>query len=169
MHDEREFLTLIHERPHDEGLRQVFADWLEEGGDERAEFFRLDARLAQLGPSDPERRELLRRWRDRRDGLPPEWRRLLSRSVVENCGLSLHPCPQKWNSLDATLEAGVRHCWACDQQVHYCQSLEELRAHARAGHCVAIDSQVSHQPRDLAKHVDDLHAMTMGVLEFGES
>jgi uncharacterized protein (TIGR02996 family) len=163
MHDEQEFLALIHERPHDEGLRQVFADWLEEAGDERAEFFRIDAQLKQMEPGDPDRRDLLRRWRDLRDELPPEWQRLLSRSVVENCGLSLHPCPQKWNSLDATPEAGIRHCWACDRQVHYCQSLDELRVHAREGHCVAIDPQIAYQPRDLGKWDED-RTMTLGFI-----
>ncbi len=166
MHDEQEFLALIHERPHDEALRQVFADWLEEAGDERAEFFRIDARLDQLEPGHPERRDLLLRWRELREGLPSEWQRLLSRSVVENCGLSLHPCPQRWNSLDATPAAGVRHCWACDRDVHYCQSIDELHAHARRGHCVAIDPQVPYSPRDLAK--DREGPLLLGLPHFDE-
>ena len=50
------------ERPPDEAARQVYADWLEENGDERdrqrAEFIRLQLRLAPLDEDDPRRDEL---------------------------------------------------------------------------------------------------------------
>jgi uncharacterized protein (TIGR02996 family) len=149
MHDEQEFLQAIRERPHDEAIRLVFADWLEEAGDPRAEFLRVDAQLARSHQGDPEYAELLLRWRDLRDGLPSEWQRLFSRSVVQNCGLKLVPCPQKWNDLNATPHAAVRHCWACDKPVYYCQSLDELHAHAQLGDCVAVDHHVPFLAQDL--------------------
>lgn len=164
MHDEQDFLQQIRERPHDEAIRLVFADWLEEAGDARAEFLRVDLQLAQRDSADLPYRQLVMRWRELREELPADWQRLFSRSVVENCGLKLLPCPQKWNDLNATPNEGVRHCWACDRQVYYCQSLDELRTHAERRECVAIDPCVPRAARDLANVRDHDLAMTLGVL-----
>lgn len=167
MHDEQEFLQAIGDRPHDESNRLVFADWLEEAGDVRAEFLRVDARLAQLRAGDEEYAETLLQWRDLRDELPAAWQLLLSRSPVENCGLHLNPCPQKWSDLNSTAEEGVRHCWACDKPVHYCQSMDELYAHAERGHCVAVDFSVPHLPRDLLPTSDEsVSSSLLGDLAF---
>ncbi len=62
-HDEA-LLQALREDPADDGLRLVYADWLEENGEnERAEFIRVHHALAHLGPHDPTRREL--EWRER--------------------------------------------------------------------------------------------------------
>src|SRR5436190_23569630 len=45
---ETAFLRSIMARPHDADPRLIFADWLEERGDPRAEFHRLLAELEQL-------------------------------------------------------------------------------------------------------------------------
>jgi sulfatase modifying factor 1 len=47
MHDEAAFIQAIQEHPEDANLRQVFADWLEERGDARAELIRLLHMLTQ--------------------------------------------------------------------------------------------------------------------------
>jgi uncharacterized protein (TIGR02996 family) len=53
------FLQDICERPDDDGLRLVFADWLEEHGQaERAEFIRVQCELAGFPPVAPRRRQL---------------------------------------------------------------------------------------------------------------
>jgi uncharacterized protein (TIGR02996 family) len=66
--------------PHDDAPRLVFADWLEEHGQPpRAEFIRVQCRLAALEEDDPARSSLERRERqlwlrhraDWRAGLPP--------------------------------------------------------------------------------------------------
>src|SRR5438270_5908894 len=50
--------------PHDDAPRLVLADWLEENGrPERAEFVRLQCRLARLDEDDPDRAPLERRER----------------------------------------------------------------------------------------------------------
>jgi uncharacterized protein (TIGR02996 family) len=55
MSSERAFLTAILAQPDDDGLRQVFADWLEDNGDAaRAEFIRVQLRRAHLPDYDPE-------------------------------------------------------------------------------------------------------------------
>jgi uncharacterized protein (TIGR02996 family) len=61
MTTERAFLADIIEHPDDDAPRLVFADWLDDRGDEaRAEFIRLQCRLAS-NPDIPDRESLLSR------------------------------------------------------------------------------------------------------------
>jgi len=61
MNTEQEFIHAIQKNPTDDGLRLVYADWLEERGDDRAEYLRLEClifsipkKLADLGKkADP--------------------------------------------------------------------------------------------------------------------
>ncbi len=59
--EEAAFLRGILADPGDEGLRLVFADWLEEQGDPLGEWIRLQCAVAQLPANDPRCRELNRR------------------------------------------------------------------------------------------------------------
>jgi carbon storage regulator len=56
--EENAFLQGIQEKPEDEGLRLIFADWLEERGDPLAELIRTQCRLAKLPPGDQGRKNL---------------------------------------------------------------------------------------------------------------
>jgi uncharacterized protein (TIGR02996 family) len=69
------FLAAIRANPEDEAPRLVYADWLEERGDTRAEFIRLQADLSRLAPHSDEyaacrvrrnelRQQLDKRWLD---------------------------------------------------------------------------------------------------------
>ncbi len=59
------FLAAIADRPDDDLPRLVYADWLDENGDEvRAEFIRTQIELANLTPTDPRRAGLAARERD---------------------------------------------------------------------------------------------------------
>lgn len=56
MRDEEALLRAIADEPHDDLPRLAYADWLEENGDlDRAEFIRVQCRLAEMSPLDPER------------------------------------------------------------------------------------------------------------------
>src|SRR5262245_9632541 len=55
------FLRAIKEQPDDDGPRLIFADWLEERGDPRGEFIRLQCALARTDEDDPRRADLIRR------------------------------------------------------------------------------------------------------------
>src|SRR5215471_3698309 len=56
------FLRSIIEAPDDDAPRLAYSDWLEEHGEpDRAEFIRVQCRLAALDEDDPERRELQKR------------------------------------------------------------------------------------------------------------
>jgi carbon storage regulator len=46
--EERAFLDAIRQRPDDEGVRLVYADWLEERGDPLAEFVRVQCRRKEI-------------------------------------------------------------------------------------------------------------------------
>jgi uncharacterized protein (TIGR02996 family) len=73
MDQEQAFLNAIRRAPHDDSIRLVYADWLEDKGDERAMFLRVYARLRNLAPDHPHRDELeqeLSRWRK---GCDREW------------------------------------------------------------------------------------------------
>src|SRR5882672_259803 len=50
MLDRDAFLRTIRERPDDDGPRLVYADWLEEQGDPRGAFIRIQCELAKLPP-----------------------------------------------------------------------------------------------------------------------
>ncbi len=86
MSTEAAFLADICENADDDGPRLVFADWLDDRGGpgdaDRAEFIRVQCRLARLGPNDPGRCELVRRERELLAphlaewwGALPEWAR----------------------------------------------------------------------------------------------
>src|SRR5262245_3154375 len=55
------FLAAIRDDPDDDGPRLIFADWLEEQGDPRGEFIRVQCALARLGPEDERWASLKRR------------------------------------------------------------------------------------------------------------
>src|SRR5437763_16176767 len=80
MSDDDAFLQAIREDPHDPARRLVYADWLEERGDRRAEFLRLlqqravvTARLTEvLSTLDPAWvRSILPDWATEVQKLPP--------------------------------------------------------------------------------------------------
>lgn len=53
MNDNDAFLQAILENPDDDPLRLIYADWLEERGDPRGEFIRVQCALARLPEEDP--------------------------------------------------------------------------------------------------------------------
>ena len=69
------FLRAIADDPGDEARRLVFADWLEEHGDWRAEFIRLDCSLRGTEAYQPEYTEQRTRWQELRSQLSANARR----------------------------------------------------------------------------------------------
>lgn len=168
MHDESDFLRALSENPADDALRMIYADWLDERGDERsgqkAQFLRVTVRLTgpitRVGWRHARRKEL----HELAQSLPGEWLAVVSRLRIENCeqtaireGLARQGfvfnvvCDTRWDELTATAAPTVRHCGACDRNVYYCDTIEEARTQARRGECVAVNLGVIRQPRDLEK------------------
>jgi uncharacterized protein (TIGR02996 family) len=144
---ERQFLDEIHAAPYDESPRLVYADWLEERGDPRAEYLRLECELVGLKDDDALFRELAPRLQELREAIDPAWLAEVGRTRIANCLTVAFECPQRWSRLTPMREPKNRFCSACKRTVHYCETLEEARAHARGGHCIALDST-------LARHGD---------------
>src|SRR5262245_36122621 len=84
MTDEEALIRAILAAPGDWPFRLVYADWLEERGDPRAEYLRLLCSLAKWG-SDP-----YARLRELHPGLDPEWVELMHRGVPR-AGLEHEP------------------------------------------------------------------------------
>lgn len=78
MSDEQAFLRSVQANPSDDLLRLVFADWLEERGDPRGTFLRLEVALHEAGRSD-HADELRERLHQARCGLDARWLALVDR------------------------------------------------------------------------------------------
>ena len=140
---DRHFLDEIHAAPYDESPRLVYADWLEEQGDPRAEYLRLECELVGLKADDALFRELAPRLHELREAIDPAWLAEVGRTRIANCLSVVFECPNRWNRLAPTGDPKNRFCSACKRTVHYCETLDEARAHARSGHCIALDSTLA--------------------------
>jgi hypothetical protein len=47
-------------------------------------------------------------------------------------------CPQTWDRLTLTENAGIRHCSECDRDVHLALAQADFRRYGEEGHCVAV-------------------------------
>ena len=159
MHDdEKRFIDAILANPTDLSAREIYADWLEERGDVRAEFLRLEAQLADIEERDPEFERLTRELREKSAELLDHnelWFMTLSRSPVENCKTASRPlrfkfrCPKQWDRLTRMDTPDIRFCDQCEQSVYYCRSIEQARERAFAGECVALDPTIPRHEGDL--------------------
>jgi uncharacterized protein (TIGR02996 family) len=71
------FLQDIKEYPDDDAPRLIFADWLDEHGDPRGEFVRLQCQLARMRVDDPRFEEMGRRQRSLQERHEGDWLRLI--------------------------------------------------------------------------------------------
>jgi uncharacterized protein (TIGR02996 family) len=79
-----DLLQAILENPDEDAPRLIYADWLEEHGQrDRAQFIRVQCRLAQLPEDDPHRPDLEAREQELLDAHGDEWLGSLSRSVQD--------------------------------------------------------------------------------------
>lgn len=151
MIDERAFVQMIAAEPGDGGARLVYADWLEEQGEaDRAAFLRLEAQLAHTPVTHPDFVRVNEEFHALHAQLDPLWLARIDRTEVENCFIQFEvPCPKRWERLRPTADEGVRFCETCRKNVYHCATIESARDHARADHCVAVDSRLARQPGDL--------------------
>jgi uncharacterized protein (TIGR02996 family) len=84
MLNRRPFLEAIRDNLDDDGVRRIYADWLEENGDPaRAEFIRIQCELARLGPEDGRAATLREREKVLLDAHGPTWAVPLSRNGID--------------------------------------------------------------------------------------
>jgi uncharacterized protein (TIGR02996 family) len=148
LQNEKAFLQAIAHDPQDEAPRLIYADWLEERGDPRAEYLRVEVAMARLSKTGRKYRALAKRLRELQVGLDRQWLAWVDRTAaVRSCRFRFEfECPLRWENLKPTGRATVRFCEACRQKVYHCQSLREVFRRARQGKCVAVDEEVFRFP-----------------------
>ena len=161
---DNDFLAEIADNPTDESTRLVYQDWLEEHGDERAEYLRLQTELMQFDPKDRKREKVRQKLRKLQGKLMHSWRDWLlsvSRAKIENCferenrlwdareeGKELtfeFECPQDWAKLspvDDAADPTIRFCDQCRKHVYFCENIPEAENMADWGQCVAVDESL---------------------------
>jgi uncharacterized protein (TIGR02996 family) len=73
MSTERSFEQAILDAPEDDARRLIYADWLEERGDPRGEYLRVETALAQTPLNDPRYRTLRERVAELRNAVDGAW------------------------------------------------------------------------------------------------
>ena len=166
--DEQAFLNRILSDLKDDAVRLVFADWLEECGDDesiaKAEFLRIQHEWTKLDvkvqPLDP----LTYRLKELAVILEENWLAIVSKIAIENCERAFRfQCPRQWDKLKTTEDPQIRFCEGCVNNVYYCKDIEEVRDHAEVGHCVAIDLGVLRKRHDLEIRREP--RLLMGVID----
>lgn len=126
--EERVLLLAVVADPHDDDRRLVYADWLEEQGDTRADYLRSEVAYRRADPSDTETlRALEGRLRAGRWTADRAWLAAVARGPIENC--RVEDCPSRWHALvpgDAPCE---RPCGRCDRTVHLCYAYQIAADH----------------------------------------
>jgi uncharacterized protein (TIGR02996 family) len=134
------FLESIRQNPDDDTARLIYADWLDERGDVRGEWLRVEAEL-RTDPPGIRFWELRRRFKDLSRSIDRDWLANVSRTEVTVCRervMFRYECPKHWWQLTPTDQASVRYCEDCSQSVHFSGSLNDVRFHVEREHCVAI-------------------------------
>jgi uncharacterized protein (TIGR02996 family) len=143
----------------------VYADWLDEHDDPRAEFIRLEVKRLAHDTTQTERFGIVARLEELRPTLDPDWVAIFDRPRVENCDeLFAFKCPKQWEKLAGTDDLTVRHCDACRKKVYYCHTMREAYDHAQQGDCVAVAEGVARYPGDLKRFPDNRVFVTMGIM-----
>ena len=134
---ERRFLDHLSQHPDDAGMRMVFADWLEETGQDRKA-------TRQRMNEDPSRADS-HGLRAASNAGEDAWLATVGRAPIEGCEVELKfRCPKKWSSLTpADNNLAIRVCDTCERNVYFCISIEEVRERARERQCVAFSSRLT--------------------------
>ena len=161
-----ELLAELVANPDDEATRMVYQDWLDENGDQRGEYLRLQSKLSHFKADDPQREpvrqelqkvhgEIAQTWRD--------WLLKVSRSQIEHCPGQINSwfvdqgtleladfrfgreCPRRWANLESTDDPTIRYCDQGRKHVFFCDDVREAESLSVWGQCVAVDESVLRQ------------------------
>jgi uncharacterized protein (TIGR02996 family) len=97
MSEDQAFLEAVLAQPDDDAVRLVYADWLEERGDPRSDYLRLELELVRE-PSGAEAPGLRVRLQELRPRLDPLWLAHLDQPAVMRANPT--PFPAAWWSID---------------------------------------------------------------------
>ena len=150
-----DFIAEIHANEHDDTPRLIYADWLEDNGDPRAEYLRLECELASLNSKDALWQQQYPRLLQLREQMPEAWLADVGRAIVANC--DEQSCPRLFKNLRATHTSRIRMCDACAQPVQYYAHLPEAAVQAEES-LVAIDK--SSLPHEFRQAIDRIRRIS---------
>jgi len=154
--EDRSFIRAILANPAELTAWLVYADWLDERDDPRAEFIRLEVKRTAHDTTQTERFGIIAQLEDLRPKLDQDWVAIFDRPRVENCDEQFaFKCPKQWVKLKGTDDPTVRYCDSCQKDVYYCHTLRDAFEHAQNGDCVAVSEAMSRSEGDLHRDPDD--------------
>lgn len=175
------FLETILDNPGDDGPRLVYADWLEEQGDPRAEFIRAQLQLARMSDADPEREPLLDREYELLTAHGDKWRAEIPEFARKACEFRRGFVTQVsiWTTWDREYGPALSRIAPVEKLVlHFvAQQMEEFAQYPELRHLselAILDDQM--EPHDLKTLLDSeravgrlstLQFMGMGLLDAG--
>ena len=141
--DDSSFLAAIAADPSNNELRLVYADWLEEQGDRRAEYLRMEVEFDQRIGRTPAARRLRNRLFTLRFAMEPGWLAQIDRCVIDCCEEKYADvCPRGWHMLTPTTNPDIRQCAVCNQSVIFCEAASEVFGHERDRYCRPLTFEV---------------------------
>jgi uncharacterized protein (TIGR02996 family) len=159
--DDKTFIRAILSNPAELTAWLVYADWLDEHDDPRAQFIRLEVKRLAYDTTQTERFGIVAQLEELRPTLDPDWVAIFDRPRVENCDeLFAFKCPKQWEKLKGTDDPTVRHCDACRKNVYYCHTMREAYDHAQKGDCIAVAEGVRRSHGDLERDPDEPRVIT---------
>lgn len=60
---------------------------------------------------------------------------------IRNCNFFTYECNLKWDTLQLTGREGIRFCAACEKEVFFCDTREQVREAIMLGRCLAIEDE----------------------------
>jgi uncharacterized protein (TIGR02996 family) len=143
--EEMVFLRALLDMPEDRNTWLVYADWLDDRSDPRAEFLRLMVAHSLMAARDPARKQTEARLKQLRAELDPNWMMMFDPAPAANCSYGPwtpnRRCGQSWADMAPTDVPDIRICRTCRKSVIYCHTLEEAREYASCGQIVALSSR----------------------------
>src|SRR5262249_51186381 len=97
-HRDQAFLQAVVADPADDATRLIYADWLEEQGDPRAHYLRLEVELAAVPPEGDEATEVRDALLGLRSRISPRWLAVLDQPGVLRAPPT--PFPADWWGTD---------------------------------------------------------------------
>src|SRR5262245_43942577 len=106
------FIEALKENPDDDSLRLIYADWLEERGDRRGDFLRLECRIRKLDETSAEYQALKEKLSALGAGIDIRWLAVACRIHLETGPWHVHPRRCPLNVAGPLYTTG--DCMACD-------------------------------------------------------
>lgn len=145
--EEQPFLDEIRANPDDDAARLVYADWLEERGDVRAEYLRVEVEYQDARRRLWRSRQVQKRLHEIRQSIGLDWLAVVARTRIENC--CDRRCPEFWAALTSTNSCTIRSCGECGGNVYYCDSILLAQQMKRMDRPITIDPSLKRRNNDL--------------------